>query len=59
MSSEGTGTGGGIDDVDAEDAAAEAERYEALAIELVPGVALFPSWTAFVAMLRARPEEGH
>jgi hypothetical protein len=23
----------------------------ALAIELVPGVALFPSWTAFVAMM--------
>jgi hypothetical protein len=28
----------------------------ALALELVPGVALFPSWTAFVAMLPARPE---
>jgi hypothetical protein len=23
----------------------------ALAVELVPGLALFPSWTAFVAML--------
>jgi hypothetical protein len=33
----------------------------ALAIELVPGVALFPSWTAFVAMMpgpaRARARE--
>jgi hypothetical protein len=28
----------------------------ALALELVPGVALFPSWTAFVAMLPASPE---
>ncbi len=28
----------------------------ALALELVPGVALFPSWTAFVATLSARPE---
>jgi hypothetical protein len=28
----------------------------ALALELLPGVALFPSWTAFVAMVHARPE---
>jgi hypothetical protein len=28
----------------------------ALGLELVPGVALFPSWTAFVAMQPARPE---
>ncbi len=28
----------------------------ALALELVPGVALFPSWTGFVAMLPASPE---
>ncbi len=28
----------------------------ALALELVPGVALFPSWTTFVAMLPAGPE---
>jgi hypothetical protein len=28
----------------------------ALALELVPGVALFPSWTVFVATLPARPE---
>jgi hypothetical protein len=27
----------------------------ALALELVPGLALFPSWTAFVAMLPAEP----
>ncbi|MGH7438459.1 MAG: hypothetical protein ACRENE_22465 [Polyangiaceae bacterium] len=28
----------------------------ALALELVPGVALLPSWTAFVVMLPAGPE---
>ncbi len=28
----------------------------ALGLELVPGVALFPSWTAFVAMQPARAE---
>jgi hypothetical protein len=27
----------------------------ALAVELVPGLALFPSWTAFVAMLPSKP----
>ena len=30
--------------------------FVALALELLPGVALFPSWTAFVAMLPVGPE---